>query len=268
MPEARIRSSSAGPTGRQSVTTSSSMAASGLVARYTCAMLDEVVKRLAPEGLILRGGFAFGAEEDAPAGSSGAAAKAILLVGHGGSSVWPHFSRWRALQPAAPAEPLDTWSRIVIGRVAAAVDARAVFPSDRPYLPFQQWAIRAEGLRPSPLGILMHPAFGLWHAYRGALLFEDEAAASAIHAMHEALESPSHPCASCDSKPCLNACPVAAHRPVGFDYPSCLAHVRGPAGGPCRKAGCLDRNACPVGTSYRYEPDQQAFHMAAFAGVR
>ena len=79
-------------------------------------------------------------------------------------------------QPPAIANPLDTWSREVIGAVAETFGARAVSPSDRPYLPFQQWAMRAEGLRPSPLGILMHPQYGLWHAYRGALLFEDEIA--------------------------------------------------------------------------------------------
>ncbi len=28
--------------------------------------------------------------------------------------------------------------------------------------------------------------------------------------------------------------------------------------------GCLDRNACPYGTAYRYPADEQAFHMAAF----
>ena len=33
---------------------------------------------------------------------------------------------------------------------------------------------------------------------------------------------------------------------------------------PCRTGGCLDRNACPHGTKYRYPPDEQAFHMAAF----
>ena len=36
-------------------------------------------------------------------------------------------------------------------------------------------------------------------------------------------------------------------------------------GAPCRDGGCLDRNACPYGTEYRYPADVQAFHMAAFA---
>ena len=87
-------------------------------------------------------------------------------------AAFPALAAERSRQELA--NPLDTWSREVIGEVAEEFGARAVSPSDRPYLPFQQWAMRAEGLRPSPLGILMHPEYGLWHAYRGALLFDVE----------------------------------------------------------------------------------------------
>lgn len=156
------------------------------------------------------------------------------------------------------ANPLDTWSREVIGAVAEKFGARAVSPSDKPYLPFQQWAMRAEGLKPSPLGILMHPHYGLWHAYRGALLFEDEISVQAV-------EVATHLCDGCVEKPCLKSCPVNAYSGEGFAYQSCLAHVRGADGQPCRTGGCLDRNACPHGTAYRYPMEVQAFHMAAFA---
>lgn len=163
-------------------------------------------------------------------------------------------------QPQAIANPLDTWSREVIGAVAQDFGARAVSPSDRPYLPVQQWAMRAEGLKPSPLGILMHPQYGLWHAYRGALLFEDEIA---LPEPREVI----HLCDACLEKPCLKSCPVDAYSPGGFAYQSCLAHVRGQNGEPCRSGGCLDRNACPYGTDYRYPAEVQAFHMASFAGL-
>jgi len=209
-------------------------------------------------GLISRGGFNFGDDEDAPPGPSGAPAKAVLLVGQDGAAPWPHFVEWRRTQPADLAHPLDTWSAETIGTVAEEFGARAVSPSDRPFLPFQQWAMRAEGLRPSPLGILMHPEYGLWHAYRGALLFEQEIA----------LETPGgvlHLCDTCAEKPCLKACPVGAYSPSGFAYDACLAHVRGPSGAPCRTEGCMDRNACPYGAAYRYPAEVQSFHMAAFA---
>lgn len=162
------------------------------------------------------------------------------------------------MQPADLRDPLDTWSREVIGAVAEKFGARSASPSDRPWLPFQQWAMRAEGLKPSPLGILMHPTFGLWHAYRGALLFDAEMAIEPPRAVI-------HLCDLCEGKPCLKACPVGAHSTGGFAYQACLDHVRGRAGEPCRSQGCLDRNACPYGTEYRYAAEAQAFHMAAFA---
>ena len=220
--------------------------------------IDEIATAFAANGLILRGGFNFGGDEAAPAGPSGVSAKSALLVGQAGAASWPHFLKWREQQAKDIANPLDTWSREVIGEVAQEFGARAVSPSDRPYLPFQHWAMRAEGLKPSPLGILMHPTYGLWHAYRGALLFEHELALTEPHAAI-------HLCDTCVAKPCLKSCPVDAYSGQGFAYEACLAHVRGPRGEPCRSGGCLDRNACPYGTDYRYPLEVQAFHMAAFA---
>lgn len=220
--------------------------------------IDDIAAALSTHGLILRGGFNFTAGDAPPVGPSGASAKSVLLVGQAGAAPWPHFLRWREKQSQAIANPLDTWSRQVIGAVADTFGARAVSPSDKPYLPFQQWAMRAEGLKPSPLGILMHPRYGLWHAYRGALLFEDE-----IYL--EAPQAAIYLCDACVGKPCMKACPVDAYSEGGFAYQSCLAHVRGLKGEPCRGGGCLDRNACPYGAAYRYPAEVQAFHMASFA---
>lgn len=221
--------------------------------------IKSIAAALARDGLILRGGFNFADGEEATPGLSDA--KSVLLVGQAGAAPWPHFLRWLERQAQAIANPLDTWSREVIGAVAQDFGARAVSPSDKPYLPFQQWAMRAEGLKPSPLGILMHPQYGLWHAYRGALLFEDEISARPA-------EVAIHLCDACVEKPCLKSCPVEAYSTKGFAYQSCLAHVRGPDGEPCRTGGCLDRNACPYRTAYRYPADVQAFHMAAFAALK
>jgi hypothetical protein len=219
--------------------------------------LAAVETALARHGLILRGGFNFFVNEAAPTGLSDSPAKSVLLVGQAGGAPWPYFLRWRETQPNGIANPLDTWSRMLIGEVAAKFGARAVSPSDRPWLPFQQWAMRAEGLKPSPLGILMHPEYGLWHAYRGALLFDVELP---IQSPREVI----HLCDVCVGKPCLKSCPVGAHSETGFAYQSCLDHVRSPSGEPCRTTGCLDRNACPYGTAYRYPAGEQAFHMTAF----
>jgi ferredoxin len=222
-------------------------------------MRSEIDSRLSVDGLGLRGGFNFVAGDEPPAGPSAVPAKSVLLVGQAGAGPWPQFLEWRETQAENLANPFDTWARQVIGEVAKRFGARDVSPSDRPYLPFQQWAMRAEGLKPSPLGILMHPEYGLWHAYRGALLFD-------VALDFPQAETPIHLCDACIGKPCMKACPVGAHSHAGFDYEGCLRLVRGVEGQGCMVQGCLDRNACPYGAAYRYPANVQAFHMRAFAG--
>ncbi|HEX6657026.1 MAG TPA: hypothetical protein VF065_03020, partial [Ilumatobacter sp.] len=132
--------------------------------------------------------------------------------------------------------------------------------SDEPYRPFQRWAQRAEGISQSPIGILIHPEHGLWHAYRGAFLFP-----FALDGVPPPSGDPS-PCLSCADQPCLSACPVDAFTIGGYDADACRAHVRSRAEPVCIEAGCAARLACPIGTEHRYGPDQMHFHMRAFVG--
>lgn len=221
-------------------------------------MMNRLADALERQGLTLRGGFNFEERDEAPKGASGRPAKAVLLVGNVGGAFWPYFQRWRDAQGTHSENPLDEWSRQVIETAGATIGARVVLPNDRPFLPFQQWAMRAEKLRASPLGILMHPEYGLWHAYRGALLLDTEL-------LSEERPASVHLCDECLEKPCLKACPVHAHHVAGFAYERCLEHVRSEAGAECMSAGCLDRNACPYGTQYRYPRAVQQFFMDAFA---
>lgn len=216
-------------------------------------MIAEIEAELSSHGLMVRGLSPIAEGE-------WGRAKTALLVGNVGAAYWEHFSAWRSEEAGELVNPLDTWSRMVISKTATRFGATVIMPNDRPYAPFQQWAMRAEMLRPSPLGLLIHPRYGLWHAYRGAMLFEAEIS---IQVVREAI----HPCELCASKPCLNACPVQAFSVGEFDYQSCLSHVRGPDGAACREHGCLARNACPVGQAFRYPAEVQAFHQKAFAGL-
>ena len=215
---------------------------------------------LEPHGLFLRGVVNFNGGEAAPELADGRPAAGVVLVGNIGSSIWPAFSRWRDEAPdRGGSDPLDTWSKETIRPVAASAAATAWFPSDPPWQPFQQWAMRAEGLMASPLGILIHPVYGLWHGYRGALGFAEPVEGDA------APRAP-HPCDCCPQKPCLATCPAGAMRQEGFDVRACRDHLRSPQGqAGCMTSGCLARAACPVGASYRYDEAQLRFHMAALS---
>ena len=117
-------------------------------------------------GLVPRGAFLL--EEGERTGEL-ADLRTIVLAGMVGREGWSAF----AASPEASdshADPLDRWSRRVIAALAGELGARALFPfGGPPFLPFQQWAQRAEAVHPSPIGILIHPRYGLWHSYRGAL---------------------------------------------------------------------------------------------------
>ena len=203
-------------------------------------------------GLSLRGGFGKPAQ-DAPEGTL-----AVVLVGNAGADFWPAFEAGRRSEP----DPMDAWTRRVVGPIADRLGADAVYPSDRPYRPFQAWAQLAEPVTPSPLGILIHPVYGLWHAYRAALLFP-----FALEGIPARAQAPS-PCVSCAAKPCLSACPVAAFDGTRYDVAACAGHLKSCAPPDCANLGCRARDACPVGPEWRYPQAQVRFHMDAFVRSR
>lgn len=216
-----------------------------------------LANRCAAEGLRTRGGFHPTTADRVPPSTDGALPQTIVLVGNVGASLWPVFSGSPEFADGAP-HPLDRWSRRVIEAIARDAGAAALFPFDGPpHLPFQRWAMRAEPVASSPLGILIHPEHGLWHAYRGALVFADLLALPPRDARLR-------PCDSCADRPCLTACPVGAFGDDGYDVRSCAAYLQRPQGDACMSAGCLARRACPVGRGGGYDKAQARFHMQAF----
>jgi hypothetical protein len=215
----------------------------------------------AAQGLSLRGAFHPLSRDGVPAMPDGRPVATLVLLGNVGPGLWGHFAAGSELTDGGP-DPLDRWSERVIGALGRALGARPLFPfGGPPYLPFIAWAKRAEPVAESPLGMLIHPEHGLWHAYRGALAFA------------ERLELPApdtrpRPCDSCAGKPCLTACPVGAFGAEGYDVAACVGHISGPAGAECLDRGCRARDACPVGRERAYGPDQMRFHMAAFLKAR
>ena len=218
------------------------------------AVAADIARAAEEAGLALRGGFSLTETERAGAL---AAARSVLLFGFVGAAQWPVFAASPEAADGLP-HPLDRWSRRVLTALAARFGATSLFPFDGPpYWPFQQWARRAEALHPSPIGLLIHPRYGLWHSYRGALGFSEALA------LPELKPAPS-PCDSCSGRWCLKGCPVGAFSPAGYDVAACVAHLRNAAGADCMGQGCRARRACPVGAEHAYGPEQANFHMRAF----
>ena len=224
---------------------------------------------LGAHGLIARGGFHPEPGDSVPALDGGRPVRSLVMIGNRGPELWRAFAaspEFRTTPDPLP-DPLNAWSARVIGDLAAEWGARALFPfGGPPHLPFVAWAKRAEPVAESVLGILIHPDYGLWHAYRGALALAEEIA------LPPRAERP-RPCDDCADKPCLSACPVGAFNPagydvVGYDVAACADHLAAPAGADCMAEACRARRACPVGREYLYRPDQAQFHMVHFLEAR
>lgn len=215
--------------------------------------LAVVAEALADAGLTPRGAFPAKPEDGVPDIAAGRPATTVVLAGNAGPAMWAAFSADRDPDSAL----LDDWSVEVLTPLAERFGAAALFPFRPPYLPFQRWAEKAEACHPSPLGMFIHPDFGLWHGYRGALAFAEKLV---LPPPDERLS----PCAGCAEKFCLEACPVGAFDGAAYDVAACTRHLAGPEGADCMAQGCRARRACPVGAEARYVPAQAAFHMRAF----
>lgn len=213
------------------------------------------------QGLILRGAFHPRPDDRVPQTVQGQPAATLVLIGFAGHGGWPSFAESIEARDGST-DPLDRWSRRLVSAMAKDMGASALFPfGGPPWHPFGRWAVRTGEVFPSPLGILIHRQWGLWHSYRGALAFAEQLELpAASHA------GPS-PCATCEARPCLHACPVSAFSVEDYALEVCRNHLASPARASCADAGCLARRACPIGAENRYDADQTAFFMRAFTGA-
>lgn len=211
------------------------------------AALSAIEAKLAAHQLEILGGFH---AEDDPALPPGT--RTLLLIGLKEPGFWPHVTA----QPEwdGTPDPIDRWSRRVIGSVACGIGAKALFPfGGPPYHPFYQWALRTGRVWDSPVRLLVQATQGLMVSFRGALAIKEVVAVPPVT---------TKPCDAC-AKPCLAACPADALGEGGYDVPACHAYL---AAGDrdCMKAGCMVRRACPVSVTYARMPEQSAYHMGQF----
>jgi hypothetical protein len=213
---------------------------------------------LQPLGLLLIGSLKVAKEDNIPDISTKLPARQLLLIGNGGSSLWPVFNQSPEYQDAMP-DPLDRWSRRVGGALAEELGGRAIFPFEGPpHPPFLSWAAKTGKVVSSRLALFIHEHYGLWHAYRFAL---------AIPQIHEQLLNGveyESPCLSCEDQPCLEACPVDAFANQSYQADLCMDYLLSDATSACCDQGCAARRACPVGKSFAYLPAHAKFHMDAY----
>ena len=202
---------------------------------------------LASHGLCVLGGFHATAEDAMPKGT-----QTLLMLGPT-PDFWPHLHTQPEWDGAA--DPVDRWSRRVIGRIACDLGAKALFPfGGPPWHPFYRWSLRTGAVWDSPVRLLVHGTQGLMVSFRGALALKEHVD------LPPALRRPCDDCA----QPCLTACPVGALDGVGYDVPACHASLDTSAGADCMNAGCAVRRACPVSQTYARMPEQSAYHMRQF----
>ena len=208
--------------------------------------LKRIEALAARDFLAVLGGFTCEDEPGLPAGT-----RSVLLLGPLEPGYWAHV---KAQPEWGKPDPIDRWSRRVIGRTACDLGAKALFPfGGPPYHPFYQWALRTGRIWDSPVRLLVQAEQGLLVSFRGAL------------ALKERVEVPRavSPCEDC-ARPCLTACPAAALGAAGYDVPACHAYLSGPSGGDCMNFGCAVRRACPVSQGYARLAEHSAYHMGTF----
>lgn len=226
-------------------------------------MLAHLEKSLSKQGLLIRGGFNLTEKELDVFPELNENTQSLVMIGVAGSSFWPMFEQSEEYRSYLKGEsdPLDRWSKRIGDQIAVELSGQAVYPfSGPPYYPFIQWAKRCETIHSSKMGFSIHPEYGLWHAFRFALLLPDT---------YVELETkiPTHiesPCLSCSDSPCLNNCPVSAYTETGFDPDACFNYLDQNEQSECRTHGCIARRSCPEGAEYRYVPKHAEFHMTAF----
>jgi hypothetical protein len=188
-------------------------------------------------------------------------AKSILIVGNGGPAFWYAYRDFCRQNPVFEKEnshPLDTFTRQVIEQAAKVFDQERLsyhlfypFYTEPVWFPFITLAKLAGLGTPSPLGMLVHPRYGPWIAFRVGVLLS-------IDLPGKTLGLDGKPCKGCP-RYCLQGCAGGAAdlSKDRIDLERCISFREREL--PCR-ATCHARLACPVGEEYRYPEGEIRYH--------
>ncbi|HEX4209938.1 MAG TPA: hypothetical protein VHY56_06065, partial [Candidatus Binataceae bacterium] len=138
--------------------------------------------------------------------------QSIVVIGNGGGAFWNAFKAHAKAHPGwrDRTHPLDDFTRgLVENQIEPIMRERGVSTTSvypfigEPTLNFIALGKLAGLGGPSLLGVLIHPVYGPWIAFRAALLLDF------------ALDQPGEaagfdPCPRCVSRSCITACPASA----------------------------------------------------------
>ena len=177
----------------------------------------------------------------------------IILLANGGSRYWQSMQQ-AGSQTEQQSDPVDNYFyQIINDLLEPYFEYKVVYPGNH-FLPLQGLGKLAGWHHESPLGLGIHPVFGLWFAYRGVILSNTKFSPIESDMAHGS-ESP---CRSCQGKPCIAACPANAVLASGFKVGQCSDYRLQSESG-CQSR-CMARLACPTGKEYRYQTAQMTYH--------
>lgn len=170
----------------------------------------------------------------------------LILLGHGGRRLWECV-----LAAGITSEhPIDDYSIRSVERWFAehlpGHRYRILFPGERA-IGLQALGKLAGWHHPSPIMVGVDREWGSWYAYRAVIMADTDFAPSVP-------EEQLSPCPTCDTQPCIGACPANALKDGEFNLDICSRYRLLPESACAH--GCLARQACPVGSRHRYDDAQ------------
>jgi epoxyqueuosine reductase len=179
----------------------------------------------------------------------------LCIIGNGGRDLWEHLTH--PLNEML--HPIDNFSIETMKKLEDNI--QIIFPHPQWNIPLQRIARFLNISRPSLLGLDINKDFGLWFAFRGAFLTK-------IKIGEMKYENFNSPCETCETKPCISACPSKAIATKGesFKLNLCADH-RLKIASSCADR-CLARIACPYQEQHQYKIQQIQYHMTRKAHLK
>ncbi len=193
-------------------------------------------------------------------------AGSVVMIGNYGGRMWEILQADMEADPSKYDGHRDPVDDLSAEAIEAAVEelagsglrARAVYPWRQEacgWLPFQSWAPACGFGKMGLVGVVVHPEYGPWLSFRGAIILDAELEPDPPLEDFE-------PCAGCEA-PCIEECPAGAVSREGCNVQKCLGARLFDSRCEMR---CAAREACVYGGEYRFSREQITYH--SFTGIQ